>query len=284
MRNTIAALITLTLTVCLAGLALAVEPGRASGTVTVDGKATPLAFAASYRKEGLFDEAKQDTMVVLTDKALGDAVATDDWELGQRARRGELVVLTLRIDGTKLVNVGVNHRGIEGTAVLPGQWFEYKPGKAAPGLTAASMTLGKREADGHTYACAVELVAAPAAPVRVAEPDVPEQAAPTPTLPPATTSTIAPETLTPLLIKAMMAKDEEQALKLIKLGVNPNARDQYGVPVLNWAVMMCMPRTVKALVGLKADLNYQRAPGLTIMQEAGACPEAAKILRAAGAK
>ena len=82
----------------------------------------------------------------------------------------------------------------------------------------------------------------------------------------------------------MMQKDEAQALKLIKLGLDPNARDQYGVPVLNWAVMMCMPKVVQALVDAKADLTYERAPGFTILKEAGACPEAEKILRAAGAK
>jgi hypothetical protein len=48
--------------------------------------------------------------------------------------------------------------------------------------------------------------------------------------------------------------------------------------------MMCTPAVVQALVDRKADLTYQRAPGLTIMQEAGACPAAAKILKAAGAK
>jgi hypothetical protein len=48
--------------------------------------------------------------------------------------------------------------------------------------------------------------------------------------------------------------------------------------------MMCQPKVVKALVDKKADLKHQRAPGMTIMTEAGACPEAAAILRAAGAK
>ena len=71
---------------------------------------------------------------------------------------------------------------------------------------------------------------------------------------------------------------------MIKLGADPNGRDQSGIPVLNWSVAMCMPQVVKALVDRKASLTYQRAPGLTIMAEAGACPEAAKILSAAGAK
>jgi ankyrin repeat protein len=66
--------------------------------------------------------------------------------------------------------------------------------------------------------------------------------------------------------------------------IDPNSRDKDGIPILNWSVMMCMPSVVQALVDRHADLKYQRAPGLTIMQEAGACPAAAKILSAAGAK
>ena len=81
-----------------------------------------------------------------------------------------------------------------------------------------------------------------------------------------------------------MEKDERRALEILKLGADPNGRDQYGTAMLNWAVMMCQPQVVKALVDKKVDLTYQRAPGMTILTEAGACPEAAKILRAAGAK
>ena len=81
-----------------------------------------------------------------------------------------------------------------------------------------------------------------------------------------------------------MQRDERRALEIVKLGVDPNGRDQSGIPVLNWAVMMCQPSIVKALVDAKADLKYERAPGMTILTEAGACPEAANILRAAGAR
>lgn len=146
------------------------------------------------------------------------------------------------------------------------------------------LLLARRESDGHAYACSVEFVATAAAPVRAARVDAAPVIAPTPTLPPATTSSISPKAMTELLVAAMMNKDEDQALKIIKLGADPNARDKYGTPMLNWAVMVCQPRVVKALVDAKASLTYERAPGMTIMQEAGACPEAAKILRAAGAR
>jgi ankyrin repeat protein len=103
-------------------------------------------------------------------------------------------------------------------------------------------------------------------------------------LPPATTSNLDTKSANELFVAALMNKNEHGALEVIKLGVDPNGKDKYGVPMLNWAVMMCQPKVVQALIDKKADLTYQRAPGMTIMTEAGACPEAAKILKAAGAK
>jgi len=264
---------------------LAIEAGHATGTATVNAATTAMAFAVSTTKENLFDESKRDTIVVITDKALGETAADDEVALSMRARSGELVVLALRLDGSKLVNVTVSHKGLNGVVKLPGAWFEYKPAKAAAGTVAGTLALARHDFDGNSYACSVEFAAGPAAAPRQAAADVaPAAIPPTPTLPPATTSTLDPKSLTPLLVQAMMEKDEAQALKLIRLGADPNGRDQYGTPVLNWAVMMCQPTVVKALVDAKASLTYERAPGMTILQEAGACPEAAKLLRAAGAR
>jgi hypothetical protein len=264
---------------------LALQAGQAAGTATADGTTATVSFAVSATKESLFDDTKKDTIVVVTDRALGVTAADDEVGISLRARRGELFALALRLDGAKLVNVGVSHKGSSGIVLLPGSWFEYRPTTSAAGTVAGSLRLAKRESDGHSYACSVEFVAAPASsPSHAAATEAPAPIPPTPTLPPATTSNLDPKSLTPLLIQAMMQKDEEQALKLIKLGSDPNGRDEYGTPVLNWAVMMCQPLVVKALVDAKASLTYQRAPGMTILQEAGACPDAAKILRAAGAR
>jgi len=267
----------------------AAEIGRASGTVTIDGKFLALAFAVSYEEEDLYDSTKKNTAVVLTDRAVDDAMAKNEWEIGQQAKNGEIVALTLRLNGTKLVNVRVNHAGVDGTLLLPGQWFEYSPVKTKNDNAAGSLKLAKHTLEGHTYACTVEFAAAPVALIpeestTVETPTVvPEVPVPPTVLPPATTSNIDPKSLTPLMVQAMMQKDEDQVLKLLKLGADPNAHDEYGTAMLNWAVMVCLPRAVQALVNAKADLTYQRAPGMTILTEAGACPQAEKILRAAGA-
>lgn len=274
---------------CFAPPVFAAEAGQAKGSVTIDGKSLTLAFAVSYEEEDLYDSAKKNTAVVLTDRAVDDAVAKNEWDIGQRAKQGELVALTLRLDGTKVVNVRVNHARADGTILLPGQWFEYSPAKTQNGNAAGSLNLSKNTFDGHTYACAVEFAAAQVTliPEEVANAETPqvepEAPAPPAALPPATTNNLDPKSLTPLMVQAMMQKDEDQVVKLLKLGADPSARDEYGTAMLNWAVMMCLPKAVQALVNAKADLTYQRAPGMTIMTEAGACPQAEKILRAAGA-
>jgi hypothetical protein len=57
------------------------------------------------------------------------------------------------------------------------------------------------------------------------------------------------------------------------------------IALINWAVLMCQPPVVSALVELKADLSHERLPGMTLLAEArAACPEAVGYLKAGGAK
>jgi hypothetical protein len=261
------------------------EPGKATGTVTIDGTTTAMTLAVSSESENLFDDKKKDTMVTVVDRALGDAEAGDDVSLSMRARTGEIVVVMLRMDGAKLTNVSVMYKGLSGVIKLPGQWFTF----TSSGKTSGTLKLAKKEFDGHSYACDLTFSGAPASKQPAAVPAAPPKAAPSAAprpeaLPPASTLNIEPKAATAMFVGAMMQKDERQALGLVKAGIDPNSRDKDGIPILNWSVMMCMPSVVQALIDRHADLKYQRAPGLTIMQEAGACPAAAKILSAAGAK
>lgn len=271
--------------VLVVALTIAAEPGKAVGSFTYDGNTVTLAHAVEARVEGLFDSSKQDLIVVLSDKPLGATAPGDDVDLSLRARKGELGALMLRIDGAKLVNVSVFHKGLSGKVLLPGAWFDYKASKPGTG----TLKLAPRDFDGHKYATSVEFasIAAPKAAAPAAAATPPPSAAPKPAekpLPPATTSNIDTKSANALLVQAMMEKDERRALEIIKLGADPNGKDQYGVPMLSWAVMMCQPQVVQALVDRKANVNYSRAPGMTVLAEAGACPAAQKILKTAGAK
>jgi ankyrin repeat protein len=88
---------------------------------------------------------------------------------------------------------------------------------------------------------------------------------------PATTSNIDRKQATALLVQALMQRDQHRALEIIELGVDPNGRDQSGIPVLNWAVLMCQPPVVKALIDAKADSSTNGCRG---------CPSSPKLARA----
>jgi hypothetical protein len=107
-----------------------------------------------------------------------------------------------------------------------------------------------------------------------------------PPLPPPSKSDVDRKAATALLIQALQEGDERRSLDIVALGVDPNGRDEkMNIPAINWAVMMCQPPVVKALVELKADLTHERLPGMTLLSEAtAACPDAVPFLRAGGAK
>ena len=166
----------LTFVLGMAAPVSAVDAGKAAGSVTIDASITALTVAVETRKENLFDDTKQDTVIVLSDKPLGSTKPDDEIGLSMRARRGELTVLTLRIDGGKLVNVTINHKDLSGLIILPGPWFQYTPARA----TAGTLKLPRRDFEGHAYTVDVEFAAgrsaaprpapAPAAP---AQPNAP---------------------------------------------------------------------------------------------------------------
>jgi hypothetical protein len=101
-------------------------------------------------------------VVVLTDKPLGTTKPDDEVELSLRARRGDLLVFALRIDGTRLINVTISHKGLNRLVILPGEWFQYT--SARPGT--GTLKLAKREYEGHSYAATVEFAAIPYSPPR----------------------------------------------------------------------------------------------------------------------
>src|SRR5690349_7234023 len=119
--------------VALAAGLTGAEPGKAAGSFSFDSNTVTLAYAVETKVEGLFDSSKQDTLVVLTDKPLGSTSPDDDIDLSMRARKGEIGALMLRIDGSKLVNVSVFHKGVAGKVLLPGAWFDYKAAKPGTG-------------------------------------------------------------------------------------------------------------------------------------------------------
>jgi hypothetical protein len=253
--------------------------GKVSGAVTIDGTATSLTHAIRTTRPNPFNDFFNDTVVMLSDRALTAEEAADDAALYARAAKGDLLTVAVRFDARpkrgQLFNVAFNHRGLAETALLPDVWFKYTFTGGA-----GTLKLETREFSGRTYAADLEFSVP--IPVETAAADAPKTAG----LPPPSKTDADRARATALLIDALQEGDEARALEIIKLGIDPNGRDEkQGIPVINWAVLMCQPPVVGALVELKADLRTERLPGMTLLSEArAACPDAVGFLKAGGAQ
>jgi len=257
--------------------------GSAYGTLRFGDTQTLLRYAtqSAAGAENVSDTSKRDRIIVLSDNPIPPTVgAEDSLGLSLVTRSGSFSFLMLRFDGPTLVNVKVGTPKQSGLVVIAGKLFKSKMSSESAG----ALFLEPKEIDGVIIASSVTFTAEMGKmahrvlPTLVASPD------PTPTIDPAANSKVSIKIATTLFLAAVMSKDEHQALELIKLGIDPNGIDQNGVPVLNWAVMMCQPTVVDALIKAGSSLTYERLPGVTILTEAGACPAAATILKEAGAR
>lgn len=251
-----------------------------AGSVTVDGATTTLSHAIKTTRKNPFNDFFGDPVVILSDKPLTEAEAADDAALLARAQRGELVTVAVRFDGRprrgQLFNIAINHRGLNETALLPDVWAKYTFKEGA-----GTLDLPTHELAGHHYAASLTFQVP--MPAEVTEETA---AASTRELPPPSKTDADRQKASQLLIDALQEGDEARALAIVPLGIDPNARDpKMKIALINWAVLMCQPPIVNALVELKADLSHERLPGMTLLAEArAACPEAVGYLRAGGAK
>jgi hypothetical protein len=253
---------------------------KGSGTLTINGAPTTLSHVIKTSRKNAFNDFFSDVVVVLSDKPLTPKDADDDAVLLAKASNGEATSIAIRFDSRpkrgQLFNVAINHKGLQEAALVPDVWVKYtfKGG-------AGTLKMEPRELAGRTYAVDVQF----SVPMPV---ETTEEPAATPTrgLPPASKTEADRQRASQLLIEAIQEGDETRAMAIVPLGVDPNARDpKMNISLINWAVLMCQPPVVNALVELKADLTHERLPGMTLLAEArAACPEAVGYLKAGGAK
>lgn len=264
-------------------LVAAAQPGTASGSLTVDGTTTTLNHAVRITKPNVFDDQSQDFLVVLSNQPLTIPQASDDALLMSRAPTG-LVTMVMRYDGRKgrgekLFNVTLRFKGEAEPVLLPDLFFKntFKAG-------AGTLAMDKREFTGHTYEANVEFtVPVPKETTDAAAATAPKTGG---ALPPPSKTDADRKKASELLIETLQEGDETRALEVVRLGIDPNLKDQkMNIALINWAVLMCQPLVVKELVALKADLTHERIPGMTLLSEASAaCPDAVPFLKAGGAK
>jgi len=263
------------------GLAWLQQPeSTGTGSLSVNGTTTTLSHAIKTSRKNPFNDFFSDLVVILSDKPLTQREADDDAALLARAQKGDVTTMAVRFDSRpkrgQLFNVSLNHGGLAETALLPDVWFKYtfKSG-------AGSLTMATREFAGRTYAATAEFSVP--MPTEVVDET---KAAATVGLPGPSKTGADRQRVSQLLIDALQQGDEARAIAIVPLGLDANAKDpKMGIALINWAVLMCQPPIVSALVELKADLTHERLPGMTLLSEArAACPEAVGYLKAGGAK
>lgn len=265
----------------LAASAVAPEPGKASGSLTIDGVQTVMTAAVRVSRENVFDNLASDPVVVVSNVRLTVDEANDEAALLARAQKGELIAIAFRFDGRRgrgqLFNVTVYHRGLAEAALLPDVLFKYRF-KAGAGMA----TVDVKDFRGHSYSGSIDF--AVSMPVETTE--APAVAPGFGPLPPPSQTDADRRRASALLIQALQEGDEARAVAIVGLGIDPDARDdRMQIALVNWAVLMCQPQVIKLLVELKANLNLERLPGMTLLGEAqAACPDAVPFLKAGGAK
>ncbi|MEP6536128.1 MAG: hypothetical protein ABJF23_12455 [Bryobacteraceae bacterium] len=93
-----------------AALAQAVSDGQ----LTVAGQSTKLTQAYAYSTKGFFDEKKDDTVLLLTDRAITDTQLRDGFALRHLAEEGKLTFIQETINSTgQIVNFTVGNRAFK---------------------------------------------------------------------------------------------------------------------------------------------------------------------------
>ena len=89
--------------------------GKASGTLTVNGKTTKVAFAYARQVPGFFDKNTKDTQVIVSDVALDAKALGDEFVRIDMAKAGKLHAFEITIDASgKPVSTAWRHDGFKG--------------------------------------------------------------------------------------------------------------------------------------------------------------------------
>jgi len=107
----------LTATPSPAQTASALADGKADGTLTVNGKATKVAFAYARSVADPFDSAAKDTLVIVSDVAIDAKALGDEFARIQLGDKGKIHAFEITVDATgKPISTVWRHNGFKGPA------------------------------------------------------------------------------------------------------------------------------------------------------------------------
>jgi hypothetical protein len=106
--------IVVSLAAALLPAAARADAGKATGQITVAGKATTLSYAYAAAKPGFFDKKKNDVVVIFSDVPLDQKALDDDFARIDMVRAGTLHTLEVTIDADKApISVTVRHPALK---------------------------------------------------------------------------------------------------------------------------------------------------------------------------
>jgi hypothetical protein len=135
----------------LAVLTLACADGAADGQLKVGGQTAKLTQAYAYAVKGFFDPKQDDTVVVLTDRAVPEAEIRDGFALRRLAETGKLsyVQETINAKG-QIVNYTLGDKGFK-VAPSGGSTEHRFEGKQGSSISGKVFTNGVQETFGVKY-------------------------------------------------------------------------------------------------------------------------------------
>ena len=149
----------------LAAIALtSAANAECKGQLTVGGKTTALTNAYAYLTKGFFDETKNDTVVLVTDAAVTDAVVHDSFALSRMAEQGKLHFVQATINPAgQVINFSVGHNGFQFAPGGGSTEHTFQPkARDAKNISGTLLTAGPQKGpmSGPTYEYKVEFAAA----------------------------------------------------------------------------------------------------------------------------
>ena len=143
---------TKTLPLLLAVLTAGIAQAPTDGKLTVAGQTVKLTQSYAYLTKGFFDEKKDDTVVLLTDRALTDAQIRDGFALRHLSEEGKLSFIQETINGTgQIINFTVGNKAFKMSPSGGSTEHVFEGKRDAKTISGKVSTKGPQEFFGTKY-------------------------------------------------------------------------------------------------------------------------------------
>ena len=159
---------TLLFSICLLSFLNAADTGKATGTLTVDGKPSKLSISYATTKENPFEEEKTDIVIYLTDVAVTPEVMDSVSQLTDMVKQGKLKMVKVIVDENKdVTGLEAYHPALDGGGVLlSGTGIaDFQPVTFTNKMVEGKVTKAESKSFGHAWSVDASFKTAVADPV-----------------------------------------------------------------------------------------------------------------------